>query len=109
MIKHFYSYHVEIDSLIIEIESLSIKDQEKKHLISLAESQIHHAILDSILSELSTEDKEIFLAHLNTKNHEKIWNFLRPKVKDVERKIKEAAIAVKKELHKDIRELRVKK
>ena len=109
MIKHFYSYHVEIDSLIIEIESFPIKDHEKKHLIQLAESQIYHTIIDSVLSELNSEDKKAFLEHLNSKNHERIWNFLRSKVKDVEGKINEAAIAVKKELYKDIRELRVEK
>ena len=109
MIKHFYSYHVEIDSLIIEIESLPIKDHEKKHLIQLAESQIYHTIIDSVLSELNSEDKKAFLEHLNSKNHEKIWKFLRSNVKDVEEKIKEAAVSVKKELHKDIRELMVRK
>ena len=104
MIKHFYSYHIEIDSLIIEIESLPIKGHEKKHLIALAESQIHHAVLDSILSELNSEDKRIFLEHLNSKNHDKIWGFLRGKIQDVEEKIKSAANAIKKELYKDIRE-----
>lgn len=102
MIKHFYSYHIEIDSIIIEIESLPIKDHEKKHLIELAESQIHHLVLDSILSELNMEDKRIFLEHLNSKNHERIWKFLRDKIRDIEEKIQRAADEIKKELHKDI-------
>lgn len=104
MIKHFYSYHVEIDSLIIEIESLEIREHEKKHLISLAESQVHNAILDSIFLELKSEDKKLFIEHLNSKNHEKIWKFLRTRIKDVEKKIEEVADAIKKELHKDIRD-----
>jgi hypothetical protein len=100
MIKHFYSYHVEIDSIIIEIEALPIKKHEKKHLIQLAESQIHHAILDSILSELSPDDKKIFLTHLNTKDQERIWGFLREKVQDIEDKIEKTAGKIKKELIK---------
>ena len=109
MIKHFYSYHVEIDSLIIEVESLPIKDHEKKHLIALAESQIHHAILDSILSELEPQDKKLFLEHLNSKNHERIWKFLRSKVRDIEGKIELAAKEIKKELYKDMEELKANK
>ncbi|OGH16535.1 MAG: hypothetical protein A3C30_05095 [Candidatus Levybacteria bacterium RIFCSPHIGHO2_02_FULL_40_18] len=106
MIKHFYSYHVEIDSLIIEIESLPIEEHEKRHLVELAESQVHNAILDSILSELITEDKRLFLKHLNSKNHEIIWKFLRSKVKDIEEKIEGVALSVKKELYRDIREIK---
>lgn len=106
MIKHFYSYHVEIDSIIIEIESLPIKEHEKKHLIALAESQVHHAILDSILSELNPDDKKIFLAQLNTKDQERIWSFLREKVKDVENKIEKTAGKIKKELYRDLKGLK---
>lgn len=102
MIKHFYSYHVEIESIIIEIESLPIEKHQKKHLISLAESQIHNTILDSILSELSKEDKKVFLEHLNTKDHDKIWKFLREKITDVEEKIKGAAQEIKKQLRNDL-------
>jgi hypothetical protein len=107
MIKHFYSYHVEIDSIIIEIEPLPIKDHEKKHLIELAESQVHHAILDSILSELSGEDRKTFLSHINSKNHEKTWKFLNSILKDAEKKITAAANKIKKELLADIKELKL--
>ena len=104
MIKHFYSYHVETESIDIEINSLDISDVEKKHLKDLAESHIHHAVLDRLLSELSTEDKKLFIKHLNTRDHETIWKFLREKVTDVEEKIHEAANYVKSELMKDIKE-----
>lgn len=106
MIKHFYSYHVEIESIIIEINSLPIKEKEKKHLIALAESQIHHAVLDSILSELESQDKKTFLEHLNTKNEEKIWKFLRSKITDVEKKIVSAATEIKKQLSQDVKEVK---
>ena len=102
MIKHFYSYHVEIESIIIELESLPIKDSEKKHLISLAESQIHSSILDTILLELGGDNKKEFLRYLNTKDHEKIWKFLREKITDVEEKIKAAAEKIKKQLRNDL-------
>lgn len=106
MIKHFYSYHIEIDSLILEINSLEIGEHEKKHLIALAESQLHTAILDSILSELSKEDKKLFVQHLNTKNQDRIWKFLRAKIRDIEKKIQKAADDIKKELQEDIGEVK---
>ena len=102
MIKHFYSYHVEIESIVVEINSLPIEKHEKKHLIYLAESQVHHAILDSILSQLAPSDKKLFISHLNSKDHERIWKFLRSKVQDIEEKIEQAANSIKAELHKDI-------
>lgn len=108
MLKHFYSYHIETDSLILEIESLEIEEHEKKNLISLAESHIHHAIVDSILSNLAREDKKDFLKLLNSKNQEKIWKFLRGKVKNIEEKIEEAANEVKNQLFKDISEVKVR-
>jgi len=102
MIKHFYSYHVEIESVEIEIDSLNISDAEKKHLKNLAESQIHNSILENLLSELSGEDKIEFIKKLNTKDHEKMWDFLREKINDVEEKIVKAGSRVKNELIKDI-------
>jgi len=104
MLKHFYSFIIDTESLYLEIEALDIEEEEKSHLKSLAESHIHHSVIDNILSELETGDKRLFLEHLNTKDHEKIWKFLHSKIDSVEEKIKEAANSIKKELHKDIRE-----
>ena len=106
MVKHFYSFIVETDSLFLEIDSLTISDSEKAHLKSLAESHIHHSVLDSIMSELASGDKKLFMQSLNTKNYEKIWEFLHERIVDVEEKIKEAAQEIKRELHKDLKEVR---
>lgn len=101
--KHFYSHLIEMDSIIIEVNKLDIKDHEKKHLISIAESSIYHGILDVILSELSETDKKVFLKHLACDNHEKIWEHLNEKVENIEEKIKQAAEVLKKELRQDIK------
>jgi|SRR3989338_8388520 len=104
MVKHFYSFVVETDTLFLEIDSLTIEPHEKAHLKSLAESHIHHAVLDSILSELTGADRKTFASHLNSKNHERTWKFINSKIRDAEEKIKEAANLIKKELYKDIKE-----
>lgn len=103
MIKHFYSYHVEIESVIIEINSLDIEPHEKKHLIDLAESHVHNSILDTILSELAPVDKKDFLLHINKRDEEKIWKFLRSKIENAESKIISAANVIKKSLIEDIK------
>ncbi|HVZ12365.1 MAG TPA: hypothetical protein VG965_05020 [Patescibacteria group bacterium] len=104
MVKHFYSFIVETDTLFMEIDSLEISDHEKEHLKSLAESNIHHAVLDSVLSKLSELDKDIFLEFINSKNHERTWKFLNTKIRNAEDHIKNAAAEIKKELFKDIHE-----
>ena len=108
MQKHFYTHLIEIESLIVELDALNLSDTEKHHLAELVDSSIHHTILDVILSELSESDKKVFLDHLESNDHSKIWNHLNNKVDNIEDKIKSAAEDLKGELHKDIRETKEK-
>lgn len=104
MKKHFYSHLVETDSLVVMIRELDATDDEKAHLIALVDSQLHHTILDAILSELSEEDKREFLKFLMHEDYDKIWGHLNDKVDNIEEKIKKAAEDLKKELHEDIKD-----
>lgn len=108
MKKHFYSHLIEIDSLVIKLHATNMTKEEKEHLLSLAESTVHHKIVDAILSELSAEDKKEFLSHVRDDSHEKIWDLLQNKVDGVEEKIKKAADEISRELHKDIEETTLK-
>jgi DNA-directed RNA polymerase specialized sigma24 family protein len=104
--KQFYSHLVETDTLLIELDKLEMTEDEKVHLVSLIDSNIHHAIVDVVLSELSSEDKKIFLTHVLSEEHDKIWELLDKKVDNIEDKIQQAADSLKKELHKDIEEIK---
>lgn len=104
MKKHFFSHLVEIDTIHLEIEELNLEEEQKKEIKQLIEDSLYHTILDAILSELSEEDKKTFLSHIVEDNHDKIWKLLNTKIENIDEKIKQAADAVKKELHKDIRE-----
>ena len=106
MKKHFYSHIIETSTLSVELGEMDLSKDERIHLIQLVEDNIHHTILDMILSELSEEDKKIFLTHLTANNHDKIWEHLRKNVKDIEEKIKNSAESIKKELHGDIEGLK---
>jgi hypothetical protein len=107
--KYFYSHIIDTSILSLELGDMDLDSKERLHLISLIDSNIHHEILDLILSELSPSDKKTFLAHLACENHDKVWKFLNEKIKDVEGKIKKTAEDLKNELHKDIKEVRAKK
>ena len=80
MKKYFYSHIVETSSISLALGNLDMTAEERSHLLSLVESNIHHAILDTILSELTPEDKKKFLEHLSAEDHERIWKFLNEKV-----------------------------
>lgn len=103
--KHFYSHIIDAESIYIEINKMDISDDEKDELMLLAESNIHHVVMDAILSELSEADKKRFVEHLHSDNNEKLWELLNTKIENVEEKIKKSAEELKKELHKDIKEL----
>ena len=109
MKKHFYSHLIRLDSVHIALNDLELSVEEHDELIGIMDSSIHHIILDTILSELSTYDKKLFLTHLHSQKNDEIWELLHEKVKNIEVKIKNAVEDLKKELHADIYEAKKKK
>jgi hypothetical protein len=106
--KYFYSHIIDTSILSLELGDMEMTSEERLHLISLIDSNIHHEILDLILSELKPIDKKKFLMYLSDEDHDKVWKFLNGKVENIEEKIKKTAEDLKKELHKDIREVKEK-
>jgi hypothetical protein len=106
--KKFYSHLVEIESLTIELDEIDLADHEKHELAKLIDANIHNVIMDAIFSKLSESDKRNFAIIASSKDHEKIWKFLKSKTKDVEDEIKKAAADFKKKLHEDIKEVKKK-
>ncbi|MBI4098340.1 MAG: hypothetical protein HY426_04875 [Candidatus Levybacteria bacterium] len=101
---HFYSHIVETSSISLALADMDLTQDERKHLIDLAQDNLHHAILDVVLSELSEKDKQEFLKLLAQDEHDKIWKLLTKSVDNIEDKIKKTVDELKKELHKDIEE-----
>ncbi|CAN5189810.1 hypothetical protein BH11PAT1_BH11PAT1_3540 [soil metagenome] len=102
MKQYFYSHIIETESLLIALNKMVLSEKEKVHLLSLIDSSLHHTVLDAILSELSESDKRVFLTHVVSNEHDKLWNHLNEKVDNIEDKIKTAANQLKKQLHDDI-------
>lgn len=104
MMKYFYSHLIEIESLFVELEKLDLSDKEKQELSELVDANLHHTILDAILSQLSDEEKHTFMKHLSDEKHDEIWDFLNKRSENIEEKIKLAAESVKNELHEDLKQ-----
>lgn len=101
--KHFYSHLVEIDSLTAMLSDVPMSDTERQELLSLIESNMHHTVLDLVLSELSEEDKQTFLAHLAEDKQDAIWQLLKKRISAIEEKIKRAAEDLTNTIHEDIK------
>ena len=103
--KYFYSKYIIVESLVEEMHTLDLSDDERHHLAALVDSQLHHAILDEILSNLSEKDKELFLDQMNEDpENENIMDFLKGKVDNIEEKIRMISDKLVKELHSDVKE-----
>lgn len=103
MPKHFFSHLVEVDALHLELDKHALTDDEKEEIKKLLDENIYHYVLEAILSELSEEDKKIFLSHLMEDEHGKIWEFVNSRVENIEEKIIKASEDIKKKLHSDIK------
>ncbi len=106
MTKYFYSHLVDLDSLLKELDSLDLSKGQKKELEKIAHDNVHSAVTDAILSELSETDKRKFLTLLTAGADEKIWEHLNDKIDKIEDKIEAAARQIKTELAKDIRQIK---
>lgn len=103
MKKHFYTDLVEIESLFVELGKMDLSDNEKLHLSKLIDSNLHHTILDLVLSELSEQDKLKFLKLLDGDDQTKIWEHLKNNIDNIEEKIKKVGEDLRLELHEDIK------
>lgn len=108
MKKHFYSHVIDIESVHASLKGLDLTVEEQQELVIIVETSIHHVILDTVLSELSKEDKRVVLSHLAQEKHSDLWNLLTKKIDKVEAKIHKAVDDLKKDLHKDIQEAKNK-
>jgi hypothetical protein len=107
--KHFYSHLIETTDITIELAEIELTSDERVHLISLIEANIHSTVIETVLSNLTKEDKKIFLKNLVSNDHEIIWSHLKSKTKNIEEKISKSVGILKKDLYKDIKEIQKEK
>jgi hypothetical protein len=102
--KFFYNQIIETTDISIKLTELNLTKDEKKHLVSLLDANIHTTIVHNVLSELSEEDKKVFLKNLVSDNHNETLNHLKTKIDKLEDKIKNSVEDLKKELLEDLLE-----
>jgi hypothetical protein len=104
--KYFYSHIIETTEISLEIGELDIPKEDRAKLIALAEENLHHSLLDLVLTHLSEEDKKTFLSHLVTNDHKSAWDFIVSRVENAEQKIIDTALKIKIDLKKDIQKVK---
>lgn len=106
--RYFYSYLIEVESLIGALDEFNLEEDHKQNLAALIDSSLHYTVLDAILSELSAEDKKSFLKRLSEDPESlELMDFLNSRVDKIEEKIKSSAKQLKEELHKEIKEAKL--
>jgi len=104
--KFFYSHIVEITEVTVRINELDLTEDEKNHLMSLLEANIHSTVIENILSQLQEDDKKQFLKNLVANNNQIILEHLKIKIEKLEDKIKNSVEELKKDLLKDLEDVR---
>lgn len=102
--KYFYSHLIELEPLTSELDQMDLSSEEKIYLSQLVDANVHQAVLDAIFSQLSAQEKIIFIEHLRDDDHSKLWKLLNKRVEAIEDKIKQAVHEVKKDLYQDLEE-----
>ncbi len=101
---HFYAHLVDIESLTVELDKLSLEDHHRKDLAEILDTMIHQTVMDVVLSNLSKEDQHQFVHKLKTEDPKDVMKFLNERVANIEDQIHDALKELKKDLHSDINE-----
>lgn len=100
--KHFYSFLVETTSITLDLGEIDMTKEERVHLISLIEANIHSEVIKTVLDNLDKENKKIFIKNLSKDNHELIWEHLEINIKNAKGEIKKSIQKTVKDLKEDI-------
>ncbi len=100
--QFFYSHLIETTDVSIRLSEMKLSRDEKAHLTSLLEANIHSTVVNIILSELTEEDKKTFLKNLISDNHQETLEHLKSKIEKLEEKIKDAVEKTKFEMLEDL-------
>jgi len=99
---HFYSDFIDLEPIHKDLILLELEDYEYKDLILIAETTIHHTVINIILTELNKEDKKVFLKLLDKNDHDGIWEHLGKNIANIKDRIQREVSLVIEELRKDI-------
>ncbi len=103
--KYLFEEIIQIKTVHLKLNKMDLADHEKEELLEIMKSIIHHKVIDLILSELTDEEKEIFLEGLSKSNvfsdtskNSQFLDVLKNRIENLETKIKEKVKEVEEEL-----------
>lgn len=103
----FYDNLINIHELHLEFDRFEIPFEDRRELIDLADSAIHHEIFDLIMVELPEDHHDTFLQQFSADpSNVEILGWLRGHVPDVEEKIRARGHQVKEDLKAEMRKTR---
>lgn len=110
MAKIFYDHLIKIDEITIELDKYELTIEEREEFVSIIDETFHHRVLAVILTYLPAEHHQNFLSMFHASPHRpELLDFLKKlSSADIEDKIKEEVIKIKKELLADIRKSKIK-
>lgn len=104
MAKIFYDHLTITEEVTVELDHYQIDKEEKEEIIQLIDENIHHRVLDVILQKLPKEKHEEFLRQFTLSPEDnKLLDYLRQEIADIEELIIAEANTVKKELLAEIK------
>ena len=102
LVKHF----VTNPRVLIDIEELSLQQEEKNKLTEIATLIYHQKLMNKFLDKLAEEDKKIFIEKVLANPKEDSLNFLHEKIENIEKVVEEAVFEIEEKLLEDIRALK---
>lgn len=108
MTKIFYDHLIKIEEVCDELDNCKLNIEERDELIAIIDEIIDNKMLDAILDMLPEEHHEIFLNHFHQNPYdEELIKFLKEKVSDdIDKKIEDKAVQIKKEILAEIKKSR---
>ncbi len=105
MSKVFYDHLIKIEEIVLELDNYELSYEEKDEFINLIDGTLHHHTLQVILDLLPPQHHQNFLDQFYQSPHDqKLITYLKEKINDeVEKKIQEKAIEIKKEILLEIK------
>jgi hypothetical protein len=100
----FYDNLINLHELNLEFDRLEVPFENRRELIDLADSTIHHEIFDLIMIELPKTHHAIFLKYFSDDPSSlEILGWLRGHIPDVEEKIRIRGSQIKEDFKNEMR------
>ena len=94
------------DKIILELETLSIHQNEKDKILKVVDEIAELKLLDAVLEKLEAKDKELFLDQLHGGSAQIVAQILREKIENIEELLLTRAQVLEEEIIEDIRVLK---